>query len=94
MLKNHSDNDYPVYNSPDKLVNQISVDGARGMLIESQGPSWFYGTGSEHSVMYNYQLNNAKNLNTALLMSQYLLIRKYNADLYGTYPNRDPLLPT
>ncbi|KAH8157033.1 hypothetical protein CIB48_g11215 [Xylaria polymorpha] len=56
------DNDYSVYNSPDKLVNQISVYGARGMLIESQGPSWFYGTGSEHSVMYNYQLNNAKNI--------------------------------
>ncbi|RWA03907.1 hypothetical protein EKO27_g11198 [Xylaria grammica] len=56
------DNDYSVYHSPDKLVNQISVYGARGMLIESQGPSWFYGTSSEHSVMYNYQLNKAKNI--------------------------------
>lgn len=93
MLRNYSDNDYSVYNSPDKLVNQISVYGARGMLIESQGPSWFYGTGSEHSVMYNYQLNNAKNVSTALLISQYLLAQ-YHADLSGAYPNRNPLLPT
>ncbi|KAI8623454.1 hypothetical protein F5Y19DRAFT_458390 [Xylariaceae sp. FL1651] len=56
------DNDESVYDSPDKLVNQISIYGARGMLIESQGPSWFYGSGSEHSVLYNYQLYNAKSV--------------------------------
>lgn len=32
------------------------------MLIESQGPSWFYGTGSEHSVLYQYQVSNAQNV--------------------------------
>lgn len=47
---------------PDKTANQISIYGARGMLIESQGPSWFYGTGSEHAVLYNYQLSNATNV--------------------------------
>ncbi|KAI0903317.1 glycoside hydrolase family 55 protein [Ustulina deusta] len=56
------DNDVSVYDSPDKLINQISIYGARGMLIESQGPSWFYGSGSEHSVLYNYQLYNAKDV--------------------------------
>ncbi|KAI0810214.1 pectate lyase superfamily protein-domain-containing protein [Xylaria sp. FL0064] len=56
------DNDESLYNNPDTTANQISIYGARGMLIESQGPSWFYGTGSEHSVMYNYQLSGAKNI--------------------------------
>ena len=32
------------------------------MLIESRSPSWFYGTGSEHAVLYQYQLNNAANV--------------------------------
>ncbi|ERS99606.1 hypothetical protein HMPREF1624_02966 [Sporothrix schenckii ATCC 58251] len=50
------DNDLNVDSEPDASVNQVSVYAARGMLIESQGPSWLYGTGSEHSVMYQYQL--------------------------------------
>lgn len=56
------DNDKSLYNSPDTMANQISIYGARGMLIESQGPSWFYGSGSEHSVLYNYQLSGAKDI--------------------------------
>ncbi|ODH20229.1 hypothetical protein ACO22_05936 [Paracoccidioides brasiliensis] len=56
------DNDMSVYDSPDKLSNQISLYAARGTLIESEGPSWFYGTGSEHTVMYQYQLYGAKNI--------------------------------
>jgi hypothetical protein len=56
------DNDMSVYDSPDKLANQISVYCARGLLIESQTPSWFYGGGSEHSVMYNYLVYGAKDV--------------------------------
>ncbi|ETS73701.1 hypothetical protein PFICI_14647 [Pestalotiopsis fici W106-1] len=56
------DNDMSVYDSPDKLSNQISVYCARGLLIESQNPSWFYGGGSEHSVMYNYLVYGAKDV--------------------------------
>ncbi|RWA06956.1 hypothetical protein EKO27_g8145 [Xylaria grammica] len=56
------DNDASVYDNPDKLSNQISVYCARGLLIESQGPSWFYGSGSEHSIMYNYLLTGAKDV--------------------------------
>ncbi|OAX79997.1 hypothetical protein ACJ72_05678, partial [Emergomyces africanus] len=56
------DNDMSVYDSPDKLSNQISLYAARGTLIESEGPSWFYGTGSEHTVMYQYQLYGAKDI--------------------------------
>jgi hypothetical protein len=41
---------------------QLDIYNARGILIESQGPSWFYGTASEHSVLYQYQLVNARNI--------------------------------
>ncbi|KAF2423797.1 pectin lyase-like protein [Tothia fuscella] len=42
--------------------NQIDVFNGRGVLIESQGPMWLYGTASEHHVLYNYQFSNAKNI--------------------------------
>ncbi|KAK8122177.1 glycan 1-3-beta-glucosidase precursor [Apiospora sp. TS-2023a] len=56
------DNDKSIYNQPDSSSTQISVFGARGMLIESEGPSWFYGGGSEHSVLYNYLFSGAKSV--------------------------------
>ncbi|OHW93690.1 glucan-beta-glucosidase [Colletotrichum incanum] len=56
------DNDKSIYNQPDSSSTQISIFGARGMLIESGGPSWFYGGGSEHSVLYNYLLSGAESV--------------------------------
>ncbi|KAI6087379.1 glycoside hydrolase family 55 protein [Hypoxylon rubiginosum] len=41
---------------------QINIYTARGTLIESEGPCWFIGSGAEHSQVYQYQLNNAKNI--------------------------------
>ncbi|KAI4868890.1 glycoside hydrolase family 55 protein [Hypoxylon rubiginosum] len=41
---------------------QINIYTARGTLIESEGPCWWYGTGAEHNQVYQYQLNNAKNI--------------------------------
>ncbi|KAI0393912.1 glycoside hydrolase family 55 protein [Xylariaceae sp. FL0594] len=42
--------------------NQINIYNGRGVLIESQQPVWLWGTASEHSVLYNYQISNAKNV--------------------------------
>ncbi|KAM0321647.1 hypothetical protein ACHAQA_010003 [Verticillium albo-atrum] len=56
------DNDMVVSDSPDKVINQISIYAARGTLIESEGPTWLYGTGSEHVVLYQYQLYGAKDV--------------------------------
>jgi glucan 1,3-beta-glucosidase len=43
--------------------NQVNIFNGRGVLIESaQGPVWAYGTSSEHSQLYNYQLNGASNI--------------------------------
>ena len=43
--------------------SQINIFNGRGVLIESsEGPVWMYGTSSEHSQLYNYQLVGAKNV--------------------------------
>ncbi|ROV99133.1 hypothetical protein VMCG_06572 [Cytospora schulzeri] len=49
---------------------QIDIYNGRGVLIESQGPVWLYGTASEHSVMYNYQLNNASAVYMAMIQTE------------------------
>jgi hypothetical protein len=33
-----------------------------GVLIESQGPSWFYASASEHAVLYQYNIASAQNI--------------------------------
>lgn len=45
-----------------KGQDQIQIYNGRGFLIESTKPSWLYGTASEHSMLYNYQVANAQNL--------------------------------
>ncbi|CZS90114.1 probable glucan 1,3-beta-glucosidase [Rhynchosporium agropyri] len=51
--------------------NQINIYNGRGVLISSEeGPVWLYGTSSEHSVLYNYQLVNASNVYMALIQTE------------------------
>ncbi|KAI1114872.1 pectate lyase superfamily protein-domain-containing protein [Nemania sp. NC0429] len=47
---------------PRNVLTQVSIYAARGVLIESSGPCWFYGTSSEHSMFYQYQLQGASNI--------------------------------
>lgn len=55
----------------DKVTqDQIDVYVARGVLIESQGPTWLYGTASEHCVLYQYQLSRAKNVLMGMIQSE------------------------
>lgn len=42
--------------------SDVNVYNYRGFLCESQGPTWLYGTAFEHSVLYQYNLHNAKNI--------------------------------
>ncbi|KAK0673186.1 pectate lyase superfamily protein-domain-containing protein [Cercophora samala] len=56
------DNDMPISRQLDSSSTQISLFAARGILIESTKPTWLYGTGSEHVVLYQYQLYKAKNV--------------------------------
>jgi glucan 1,3-beta-glucosidase len=51
--------------------NQINIFNGRSVLIESaSGPVWMYGTSSEHSVLYNYQISNAANVYMALIQTE------------------------
>jgi glucan 1,3-beta-glucosidase len=50
--------------------SQVDIYNGRGVLIESQGPVWLYGTASEHSVLYNYQLSGAKNVFMGLIQTE------------------------
>lgn len=47
---------------PLNVLTDISIYSGRGILIESQGPTWFYGSSSEHSQLYQYQLHKASNI--------------------------------
>ncbi|KAH2862561.1 hypothetical protein KXV31_006689, partial [Aspergillus fumigatus] len=49
--------------------DQIDVYSARGVLIESK-LAWLYGTASEHSVLYQYQLSGAQNILMAMIQTE------------------------
>ncbi|KAJ5204735.1 glucan endo-1-3-beta-glucosidase [Penicillium cinerascens] len=50
--------------------SQINVYTGRGVLIESQGPVWLWGTASEHHQLYNYQVSSAKNVFMGLIQTE------------------------
>lgn len=41
---------------------QIDIYNGRGIIVESQGPVWMWGTASEHSVLSQYHLQGAKDV--------------------------------
>ncbi|KAI9775833.1 MAG: hypothetical protein M1835_005679 [Candelina submexicana] len=50
---------------------QINIFNGRGVFIESaKGPVWMYGTASEHSQLYNYNIANAENIYMALIQTE------------------------
>ncbi|CAG8040248.1 unnamed protein product [Penicillium olsonii] len=49
---------------------QIDIFSGRGILIESQGPTWLYGTASEHNVLYQYQLSQAKSVVMGMIQTE------------------------
>lgn len=50
--------------------NQIDIYNGRGILVESQGPVWMYGTSFEHSTLYNYQYANSKEIYFGVIQSE------------------------
>lgn len=55
----------------DKVTqDQITVYSARGVLIESKGPTWLWGTSSEHNVLYQYQLSGAEKVVMGLIQTE------------------------
>jgi hypothetical protein len=54
----------------DPKARQINVYVARGVLIESKGPSWIYGTSNEHSAFYQWELFGAEDLYAGHIQSE------------------------
>ncbi|KAK5108854.1 hypothetical protein LTR62_007744 [Meristemomyces frigidus] len=50
--------------------NQIDIYNGRGILVESQGPVVMYGTAFEHSMLYNYNFANAKDIYAGVIQSE------------------------
>ena len=51
--------------------NQLNIYNGRGVLIEAaDGPTWLYGTASEHSQLYNYAFNKASNIYSGAMQTE------------------------
>lgn len=73
---------------------QIDVFNGRGVLIESQGPVWAYGTSSEHHQLYNYNLAGAKNIYLGLIQTETPYYQSNPTSLIPFKPNSDFNDPT
>ncbi|KAF3103497.1 hypothetical protein TWF102_003687 [Orbilia oligospora] len=60
--------DHDIDSGPDQT--QIDVYVARGFLIEGPGPTWLYATASEHNVLYQYQVHNARNIWMGMIQTE------------------------
>lgn len=49
---------------------QISIYNARGVLLDSPGPIWMWGSASEHSQIYNYQFRNVRSLFSGYMQTE------------------------
>ncbi|KFY09866.1 hypothetical protein V492_05322 [Pseudogymnoascus sp. VKM F-4246] len=49
---------------------QVTIAVARGILIESDGPTWFYGTSSEHALLYQYNFYNTTDSLAAMIQTE------------------------
>lgn len=55
----------------DAANTMVTVAAARGILIESaSGPTWFYGTASEHSMLYQYNFYNTSNMFAGMIQTE------------------------
>ncbi|KAH7147069.1 pectate lyase superfamily protein-domain-containing protein [Dactylonectria estremocensis] len=54
----------------DSKQTNIDIYAARGILIESSGPTWLWGTSVEHCLLYQYQLSGAENVMMGLVRTE------------------------
>ncbi|KAI9742739.1 MAG: hypothetical protein M1818_003468 [Claussenomyces sp. TS43310] len=54
----------------DAKNTQITVAVARGILIESGGPTWLLGTASEHSILYQYNFYTSTNTFAGMIQTE------------------------
>ncbi|PHH65715.1 hypothetical protein CDD82_1637 [Ophiocordyceps australis] len=66
--------------------DKLTIFNGRGLVLESTQGAWLYGTASEHNVLSNYQISNAKNVFMALIQTE-------TAYFQGTPDARKPFTP-
>lgn len=66
--------------------NQTNVYNGRGLLVESHGPVWLYGTSSEHHQLYNYQLDGARDIFMATIQTETAYMQSAPNALEGGFP--------
>ncbi|KAI1295256.1 exo-1,3-beta-D-glucanase [Xylaria venustula] len=54
----------------DPQNTMITVACARGILVESNGPTWLYGTASEHAVLYQYNFYESTNVWAGMIQTE------------------------
>jgi glucan 1,3-beta-glucosidase len=54
----------------DAANTQITIAVARGILVESQGPTWLYGTASEHCMLYQYNFEGSVNTFAGMIQTE------------------------
>ncbi|EXJ66657.1 glucan 1,3-beta-glucosidase [Cladophialophora psammophila CBS 110553] len=66
--------------------NQTDIYNGRGLLVESQGPVWLYGTSSEHNQLYNYQFSNARDIFMGAIQTETPYMQATPNALEGGFP--------
>ena len=85
----------------DALNTMVTVAVGRGILVESaDGPTWFYGTASEHSMLYQYNFYNTTNVLAGMIQTESPYFQYATATMspgpfnssIGVF-NNDPIFP-
>ncbi|EXJ87179.1 glucan 1,3-beta-glucosidase [Capronia epimyces CBS 606.96] len=66
--------------------SQTDIFNGRGLLVESQGPVWLWGTSSEHSQLYNYQFSNAQDIFMGAIQTETAYMQASPDALNGGFP--------
>jgi glucan 1,3-beta-glucosidase len=70
--------------------SQINVYNSRGFLCESQGPVWLYGTSFEHSLYYQYNFHNARNVFMGMIQTETPYFQPSSNTPFSPIDFRDP----
>ncbi|KAK1835559.1 glycoside hydrolase family 55 protein [Podospora conica] len=62
--------DHDLDDKPSLSEAQVDIYVARGILIESNAPTWLYATSSEHNILYQYQLHKADSIFMGLIQTE------------------------
>jgi glucan 1,3-beta-glucosidase len=69
---------------------QINIYNPRGILVESQGPMWLYGTAMEHHGIYQYNFYGAKNIFAGVLQTESAYYQPEVNTPFDPSDHRDP----